>query len=133
MADVGVWQPDVNGVTLDATAVCRLVAAAELLDAPAFGLSPQEIVSYAAVMRRPASDWTPLLSELVDERLVRLAKFFTLAEMRLTGWEALGRSPVIPIVAELRRRKRYPNELTAWIKAHSNNRFLPYGSLLDRL
>jgi hypothetical protein len=133
MADVGVWQPDVNGVTLDASAMHRLTAAAERLDAPAFELTPQEVVSYAAVMRRPASEWAPLLAGLEDARLIQLAKFFTLAEMQLAGWEALGRSPVIPIVAELRRRKRYPNELTAWIKAHTNNRFLPYGSLLDRL
>ena len=53
--------------------------------------------------------------------------------MRLPNWEALGRSPVIPLVAELKRRGRYPRELTGWIKANTTNRFLPYGSLLDRL
>lgn len=133
MADVGVWQPDVHGVTLNAALLLRLVRAADSLDAPTFGLTPDEVVNFAAVMRHPASDWTPLLSDQPDATLVQLVRFFTLAEMQLAGWEALGRSPVIPIVAELRRRKCYPNELTAWIKAHTNNRFLPYGSLLDRL
>jgi hypothetical protein len=133
MADVGVWQPNVHGVTLSAAVVARLARAAESLDAPAFGLSPDEVVSMATVMRHPASDWAPLLGDQPDQVLVQLVRFFTLAEMQLAGWEALARSPVIPIVAELRRRKSYPNELTAWIKAHTNNRFLPYGSLLDRL
>jgi hypothetical protein len=73
------------------------------------------------------------LRALADAQLVQLTKFFTLAEMQLPGWEALARSPVIPIVAELRRRGCYPGDLTAWIKAHTTNRFLPYGSLLDRL
>ena len=42
-------------------------------------------------------------------------------------------APVIPLVAELKRRGDYPNDLTAWIKANTDNRFLPYGSLMDRL
>ena len=133
MVDVGVWQPDVHGVTLNAALLARLVRAAEALDALRFGLTQDEVVNFAAVMRHPAADWTPLLTDQPDATLVQLVRFFTLAEMQLAGWEALGRSPVIPIVAELRRRKRYPNDLTAWIKAHTNNRFLPYGSLLDRL
>jgi hypothetical protein len=133
MADVGVWQPDVRGVTLNAAILLRLVRAADSLDAPAFGLSSDEVVNLSAVMRHPAADWTPLLTDQPDAVLIKLVRFFTLAEIQLTGWEALSHSPVIPIVAELRRRKSYPNELTAWIKAHTNNRFLPYGSLLDRL
>ena len=133
MADVGVWQPDVHGVTLDAASLDRLVVAGGSLDEPTFGLSAPEVVGFAALMRRAASDWAPLLADRSDAQLIQLAKFFTLAEMRLKGWEALGKSPVIPIAVELRRRKRYPQELTAWIKANTTNRFLPYGSLLDRL
>jgi hypothetical protein len=133
MADVGVWQPDVNGVTLDGALLNRLALAADRLDEPRFGLTQEEVVNFAALMRRQASDWAPLLTDRSDAQLMQLARLFTLAEMRLSGWEALGRSPVIPIVAELRRRERYPHEMTAWIKAHTNNRFLPYGSLLDRL
>jgi hypothetical protein len=131
MADVGVWQPD--SVGLDATTVVRLIDAAQHLDDATFGLSAQEVAQFAFVMQRPAADWRPLLRDVADARLVQLTKFFTLAELRLAGWEALSRSPVIPIVAELRRRRTYPDDLTAWIKANTTNRFLPYGSLLDRL
>jgi len=133
MNEVGVWQPDEHHVTLDAAAFARLAAAAERLEQDDFALTPTEIERYAPLMRLPAADWTPLAAAASDERLVALVKFFTLAEMRLPGWEALARSPVIPLVAELRRRGRYPSELTAWIKANTTNRFLPYGSLLDRL
>ena len=133
MGDVGVWQPNVHGVTLNAALLARLTRAADSLDVQAFGLTTDEVVEFASVMRHPAADWTPLLADQPDAVLVQLVRFFTLAEMQLTGWEALGHSPVIPIVAELRRRKSYPHELTAWIKAHTNNRFLPYGNLLDRL
>jgi hypothetical protein len=133
MTSVGVWQPDEHHVTLDEAAFERFAAAAACLEQTDFGLTPLEIERYAALMRLPAADWAPLAASASDERLVALVKFFTLAEMRLPGWEALARSPVVPLVAELKRRKGYPNELTAWIKANTTNRFLPYGSLLDKL
>jgi hypothetical protein len=40
---------------------------------------------------------------------------------------------VIPLARLLKSRGDYPEDLTAWIRAHTGNRFLPYGSLLDRL
>ena len=47
--------------------------------------------------------------------------------------EAGAQSPVIALAAELRRRHAYPDDFTAWIKAHSSNRFLPHGNLMDKL
>jgi len=133
MVDVGVWQPDENGVTLDSATLERLALAAQHIDAPTFGLTPREVARFASVMRHAPSQWTALLGEQADARLIELVRFFTLAEMRLAGWEAQAQSPVIPIVAELRRRKSYPAQLTSWIKSNTTNRFLPYGSLLDKL
>jgi hypothetical protein len=40
MADVGVWQPDVHGVG-KCRAFAALVRAADSLDAPTFGLTPE--------------------------------------------------------------------------------------------
>ena len=131
MVDVGVWQPDDPAV--DASTLLRLAEAADQLDHAALGLSAQQVREWAALMKYPHELWAPLFTNEPDARLVRLVKFFTLAEMRLPGWEAGARSPVIAIVAELRRRKVYPKELTAWIKANTTNRFLPHGSVLDRL
>ena len=44
MADIGVWQPDVRGVTLNAASLDRLARASDALDAPAFGLSPADVL-----------------------------------------------------------------------------------------
>jgi len=131
MTSVGVWQPD--EVPLTADLLVRLSDSSEFVDEPTLGLSSDEIAKWAGVMKVPAQAWAPLLAAESDARLVRLVKFFTVAEMRLPGWEAGARSPVIRIVAELRRRNAYPKELTAWIKANTTNRFLPYGSLAERL
>jgi hypothetical protein len=131
MADVGVWQPD--EARLDARTLARLAEAADSLTQPNLGLAPAEVANWGSLMKLPADVWAPLLAAEVDARLIALAKSLTVAEMALPGWEAGARSPVIGIVRELRRRGSYPKELTAWIKAHTTNRFLPYGSLADRL
>ena len=131
MTSVGVWQPE--EVPLDAGVLVRLSDACDFIDEPTLGLSPDEIAKWAGLMKVSPQIWAPLLAAESDARLVRLVKFFTVAEMRLPGWEAGARSPVIRIVAELKRRKTYPKDLTAWIKANSTNRFLPYGSLAERL
>jgi hypothetical protein len=131
MVDVGVWQPD--DVPLNAATLVRLSEAADSLEKPDLGLSADERAGWGTLMKLPADVWSPLLAAEPDERLVRIAKSLTVAEMRLPGWEAGARSPVITIVRELKRRGSYPKDLTAWIKAHTTNRFLPYGSLADRL
>jgi len=131
MTSVGVWQPE--EVPLTASTLARLSDASEFIDEPTLGLTADEITKWAGLMKLSAQVWSPLLAAESDARLVRLVKFFTVAEMRLPGWEAGARSPVIRIVAELRHRNAYPQELTAWIKANTTNRFLPYGSLAERL
>ena len=131
MVDVGVWQPD--DVPLNSVTLVRLSEAADSLEKPDLGLTADERAGWGSLMKLPADVWLPLLAAEPDERLVRIAKSLTVAEMRLPGWEAGARSPVITIVRELKRRGSYPKDLTAWIKAHTTNRFLPYGSLADRL
>jgi hypothetical protein len=131
MADVGVWQP--QDVPLNADTLVRLSDAADSLAETNLGLSAHEVANWAPLMKLPADVWEPLLAIQDDTKLIRIAKWLTVAEMKLPGWEAGARSPVIAIVRELRRRNAYPKELTAWIKANTTNRFLPYGSLADRL
>ena len=77
-------------------------------------------------------DWQAAAQGLEAEEIERLVRFYTLAEA-LPGWEAGAQSPVIPLARELKARDAWPDDLTAWIKAHTDNRFLPYGSLMDRL
>lgn len=117
--------------------LARLLEAACRLETPRFGLDTSAAGELAPLARHGGAgsdvDWAAAAESLSDADVVALIRLFTLAESRLTGWESGERSPVIPLARELKRRGSYPAELTAWIKANSDNRFLPYGSLMDRL
>ncbi|WP_439134231.1 hypothetical protein [Pseudomaricurvus sp.] len=84
----------------------------------------------APLMKLSKDVWVKTAESFSDEQVVHLVRFFTLAEMQLSGWEAGGESPVIGLVKALRLRKSPPDkELLLWIKSHSDNRFLPNGAL----
>lgn len=70
------------------------------------------------------------VENLSDEVLVDVIHFFTLAEMQLPGWEAGNKNPVIYLVKVLKDRGAFDPELRRWIKANTDNRYLPYGSAL---
>ena len=131
------WNPVVASTTLTAAVVERLVRAATCLDVPGYGLDPAEIEDLAVFARNGAAgspvDWAAWAATLENEQLVALIRLFTVAEMALPSWKGAERSPVIALAAQLKRRGAFPAGLTAWIRANSDNRFLPYGSLLDRL
>ena len=73
------------------------------------------------------------LQPIESPRLVGWLRVLTLAEEAIPGCDAGAKSPVIQIARLLRERGAYPEDLTPWIKSVSKNRFLPYGSLADRL
>ncbi len=84
-----------------------------------------------ALMARELADWADAVAGLDVDALVDLVRLFALAEAQLPGCEAGKRSPAIACARELRTRGAYPAGLTPWLRRHSGNRFLPYGSLLD--
>lgn len=127
------FDPGALTLTLGKEALDELLVAAADLQAPDFGLEKPRVAALAGIARHEsACDWVAAAQSLASDDLLALIHFFTLAES-LPGWEAGARSPVIRLAAELKKRDEYPAQLTAWIKSHSDNRFLPYGSLLDRL
>lgn len=127
------FDPGALTLRLDATVLDELIAAAGADEVADFGLSRERIAALAAVARHDGQiDWRAAASDLDVDALVALIRLYTLAEA-LPGWEAGARSPVIPLAAELKGRGAYPEDLTAWIKSNTDNRFLPYGSLMDRL
>jgi hypothetical protein len=132
MAGVGSWDP-AKHVTVDASAVSRLCLADDEIEAPNLGFTPEEIARYAPLMRLPPERWSEVAQTLSVTQIESLIRVLTVGEMKLPGWEAKAKSPVIPLVTELKRRNAHRKELNAWIKAHTTNRFLPYGSLMDRL
>ena len=127
------FDPGALALSLDADVLEELAEAAARLDEDGFGLSRERISALAAVARQDEkSDWKAAADGLDSAQLIALVRLYTLAE-KLPGWEAGPRSPVIALAAELKKRGDYPDDLTGWIKANTDNRFLPYGSLMDRL
>ena len=127
-ARVGAWVP---AVTLGEAHAAGLDAAADaaseaFADAEA-AERLREVVGAAAAQHRA------LFEAQDSERLIAWLKALVLAEEGVAGCDAGPRSPAIRIARLLRARGDYPQDLTAWIKAHSSNRFLPYGSLQDQL
>lgn len=111
----------------------ELLAAAGRPSGEDFGLSPGDIERLAGVAHANRVDWQGAAGNLGDDGLIALIRFYTLAEARFPSWRAGANSPVIVLAKALRQRGAWPADLTAWIKEHTDNKFLPYGSLLDRI
>ncbi|MCB1691721.1 MAG: hypothetical protein KDI19_03090 [Pseudomonadales bacterium] len=127
---IGVWEPK-KPVSVDEALLRRLShAMSEAVDNNLSSvLSREEVSSLAGLMKLPAGAWSPAQA-LDDAELDALVRFFTLAEMQFTGWDGGKDSPVIPLVKILKSRDAFGADLRKWIKANSDNRFLPYGSAL---
>ena len=95
----------------------------------AASLNDEFIRSNSQLMKLDAISWQ-VAEQLMEDDLVTLVRFFTLAEMQLSGWEAGNRNPVIPLVRILKQRDQFLPELRKWIKANTDNRYLPYGAAL---
>lgn len=85
-------------------------------------------------MQAPAGALDETLGSLDGADLEDLLRLFTILEA-LPGFEAGARSPVIPIARRLKAALDADayRELVRWVRAHTDNRFLPHGSLQDRL
>lgn len=129
---VGAWDPSQQITVLDAPVLAELLGAATRLHLDDFGLPAAAVSRLAATVRLPPAAWRAA-EELTSEELVSLVRLYVLAEGRFPDWKAGAKSPVITLCRLLRRRGAWPAELSAWIKSNSDNRFLPYGSLADRL
>ena len=127
------WDPKAANSRLSDKEIDRFLAAANRLDEPGFGLDEDEVKNLAPLSKQGSVDWTIAGVGLGDAEVIALVRLFTLAEAEFALWEAGAKSPVVPLATLLKKRGAYPDDLTAWIKAHTSNRFLPYGSLLDRL
>jgi len=127
------WDPAAGTEPSDLD-VARLCLASAAMETHEFGLSAHEIARLAPFARHQGGvDWTQLAEGMESDQVIALIKLFTLAEAAFPAWESGPRSPVVPLVALLKSRDAYPAELTRWIKANTSNRFLPHGSLMDRL
>lgn len=121
--EVGAWEP---ALPLGENHV-------EALDVAAEDLHAADAACLRQVVNARADDWARLCVGNESARLIGWLRALVLAEESVPGCKAGAKSPAIHIAQLLRERGDYPPDLTAWIRAVSTNRFLPYGSLMDRL
>ena len=131
MSDVGSWEPDEPALADVHRKI--LDAASKALGEPQLGLSAEQQNSIRQAVRASAESWRDFAQEQSSAEIINWIRALTRAEMTLTGFELGARSPVIALIRLLKQRGEYPDDLTEWVKEHTDNRFLPYGSLLDRL
>jgi hypothetical protein len=130
---LGSWDPGLeqstSGFTIDNTVLEHFIALADQLDQLATVLSADEQQLHAPLMQQDQQAWTSAAEGISDEDILKLIRFFTVAE-KIPGWEAGEKSPVIYLARALKKRgQKIDRELLLWIKAHSDNHFLPYGPL----
>lgn len=132
---LGSWDPNAEPTTtslqLEAGQLQRFIdfSQNELLDNVEQLLSANEQQTYAGLMQLDKTQWQEAADGLSDTEIVHLMRFLTKAE-QLPGWEAGAKSPVIWLGKILKQRGTgIPRELTVWIRANSDNRFIPHGAL----
>ena len=94
-------------------------------------LTADEVAALAPAITH--AGWSAVAQDLSTEDLVALIRLFTLGEGQFSSWQAGAKSAVIKLARVMKAREEMTSELTAWIKANTDNRFLPYGDLMDRL
>ncbi|MEM7080096.1 MAG: hypothetical protein AAF513_15855 [Pseudomonadota bacterium] len=129
------FDPNILNKPLDQQAVESLLAELTRLVATGEDWADQlpDFDAAAYVQLASHADWAEASQAYSSDQLVALIRLFTVAETRFPGWRADDKSPVIPWVALLKSRGEFTPELKRWIKARTDNRFLPHGSLMDRL
>ena len=130
MSDVGAWEP---AAKLGACHAQALDVAAGEAAKDALDIDDAVAARLRQVFFATADERAGLFDGEPSQRLVGWARALTLAEESIPGCEGGAKSPVIALARLLRSRGDYPHDLTPWIKQVSSNRFLPYGSLMDRL
>jgi|FLOH01.1.fsa_nt_gi hypothetical protein len=129
---IGVWQPAKadaeKGLSLD-DLKAYAVLTDRALENLVTSLSAAQIGGDGRLMRLDEAPWQ-VATALSDEELVNLVRFFTLAERQLPGWDGGKQSPVIYLVRILKQREAFTPVLRQWVKANTDNRYLPNGALL---
>ena len=89
-----------------------------------------ELKNHSEMMKLDKESWLEAIAGFEELQLLSLIEFLTLAEKQNSSWQAGADSPVIYIVKFMRQNKMPLNkDKLLWIKANSDNRFLPNGAL----
>lgn len=131
---LGTWDPDSENKTLNTTDVDinQYIPLGEetAVEKTTADLSNDAINTLTPLMKQERSFWHSVATNLSDDEIIKLIRFFTLAEEKHSQLYAGDNSPVIGLNQSLKQRKKpLSKEFLQWIKTHSSNKFLPNGSL----
>ncbi len=125
------WDPSAASLTSKHRVI--LNRAAEQLELGTVALSDDEQALLRPIMLMDDDAWQTFVATESNASLEAWIRVLTLVERDFNGFEAGSRSPVLKLIRALKARDAIPADLFEWIKSHTQNRFLPYGSLADRL
>ena len=126
---IDVWEPKSEFV-VDCDLLCQIADAFRISRLDNEFFSEDFIKNNTQLMQQERQSYD-LANDLSDNVITDLIQFFTLAEMAYTEWRSGKKSPVVYLVKILKSRGVFGVELRKWIKDNSDNRYLPYGSVLS--
>lgn len=130
--EIGAWEPPTR-LGDDHARVLDRLAAGVATGSDVLEVDDDGKARLREIINAEAAERERFFSDRASRRLVAWLRVLTLADETIPGCDAGAKSPVIALARLLRGRGDYPANLTPWIKSVSGNRFLPYGSLADRL
>ena len=126
----GQWQPQASQPISQSVLHELIHLAQTAIDTLSEQASEAVIHQYPYLIGQDRTSWQQATAELSLDQIIALIQFFTCAETLFPSWHCGPRSPVIHLVAILKQRNAFPGRsLTQWIRAHSTNRYLPYGAI----
>lgn len=132
---VDVWQPaNPSSTSPDLTVLQKMASAAEALESSgdiSALLDDAQLASGRSWLQLTEETWQPVIAQLSHEQQLALATFYTVAEVKLSGWQARDKNPAIWIFRYLKKNQQLPEkDFIKALKNKTDNRFIPYGSVL---
>ena len=131
---IGSWTPekekDTFSINTQWLQQCIEISRSEQLELLPAPFSEQQQQEHSAFMRFSADQWQAAVADFSSDDLIDLIRFFTRAEKLISGWDAGKESPAIWINKVLRKRgEKLSRDMLLWIRANTDNRFIPNGGL----
>lgn len=121
------WQPSPNLNNIDSDTLAKLLTLAQSLQTEQNFTPDSSWIQ--PIARLDSSIWTESVQTLSDGELIDLIKLLTTLETQ-ENWDLGDKSPVIAIFKAYKKKAGVNRDLVQWVKAHSENKYLPFGPLL---
>jgi hypothetical protein len=121
------WQPIQAPTQLDELAFKKLIELANQANNGS-NLTP-EMDWIQPLAHTDNKIWSQSAQNIEERTLINLIRLLTQLEEK-QNWNLAEKSPVIALFKALRKKAGIDKELVQWVKAHSQNKYLPFGPLL---